>query len=110
MRTVSDEMSNSERREELIKGLSATGEDKVFVDVSHVIQAIGLVETEKHIESLVEQQEVENPRAFTPRSALRFAVRRRGIAQVNRSAVLKACKEARAKENKDKIDSYLKKQ
>lgn len=108
--SVSEEMSDERRRDELIMGLSGTNSDKVFVNISHLIQAVGLKEAEKCVESLVQMEEQENPRAFTSRSAMRVHTRRSGICQVNREAALRACHDAKGTQTKKKIDTALSKQ
>ena len=103
--TVSEEMSNDDRREELIQGLSATENETVTIDVSHLIQAIGLKEADRFTESLTDfVMSIKSPR---PNSAQRSRYRRTGMATINRQAVLNACIEARAEAAKKKIDKKL---
>lgn len=96
-------MSDEQRREELIMGLSATGEEACFVNVSHLAQAVGMEKMGDLVESLVETHEVVNPN-LSPRSTLRTRNVRNGVAQVNRNDVLEACLKAKADSSKKAID------
>lgn len=83
MRTVSNEMSDEERRERLLKGLKATSAEEVACDVSHLIQAIGEAAAEKCVLSLAETQElVQGNFTRTPK------IRKTGICSVNRQEVI----------------------
>ena len=107
-KTVSQAMSDEQRRDELIMGLAATTHDKVFVNVSHLIQAIGMNEAEKLVESLTDFEET-NVLAFRPRSTLRAKYYRAGICQIDRELALEACKKAKQDSAKKAIERKLNK-
>jgi len=105
-RTVSEEMSDEQRRDELITGLSATGNDAVFINLSHLAQAIGLDKAEGYIESLTQTQEYVNP-SLSQKSTLRPKTVCGGLCQVDRKSVLEACLKAKADSTKKAIDAKL---
>ena len=109
-KTVAEQMPDEQRREELIAGLSATGEEKVFVNLSHLAQAIGMEKAGDMVESLTEQHEVVDPRT-SPRSTLKVQKIRNAVIQVDRVEALDACLKAKSdstlKANKVKIDEKL---
>lgn len=99
-------MSDEQRRDELIMGLAATAHEKVFVNVSHLIQAIGLNEAEKLVESLTDIEEA-NALAFRPNSTLRARYVRSGMAQIDRGLALEACRKAKQDATKKAIQRKL---
>lgn len=105
-KTVREEMSDEQRRDELIAGLSATGEESVFINYSHLAQAVGEQKAESFIESMVEEQEVINPN-LSPRSTLRRSLRRNAMCQVPRTDVLEACQQSKASATKKAIDAKV---
>lgn len=103
--TVREQMDDDTRREQLIRGLSNTQNEEVTIDVSHMIQAIGLKEADRLTEALTDSvMAIGSPR---PKSAQRAKFQRAGLAKVNRVAVLNACLAARAEAAKKKIDKKL---
>lgn len=104
--TVNEEMPVEQRTEELILGLSSTGADNVFCEISHLIQVFGMDKADKLMESAVEMQQVINPNR-SEKSTLRTYQRRSGVAQVNRKAALEAALDARAQLQKAKVDAKL---
>jgi len=106
-KTISEEMPDNVRRDELIAGMSATAEDVVFVNLSHLAQAVGLKKAEDLADSLVETTELVNPN-LSPRSTLRMVGRRNAMCQVDRVAALDACKSAKGSSSKSIIDNKLK--
>jgi hypothetical protein len=105
-KTVSQEMSLEQRTNELVAGLQATGEEKVFINLSHLAQIIGMEKAVDMAESLTEQQEVVDPRT-SPRSTLRVQTVRNAVVQINRADALEACLKAKAKSTKAVIDEKL---
>jgi asparagine synthetase B (glutamine-hydrolysing) len=105
-KTVREEMPDEQRRDELIMGLSGTGSEEVFVNYSHLAQAVGEEAAGNLAQSLVESREVVNPN-LSPRSTLRQTARRNAICQVPRAEALEACKEAKSKAAKSKIDAKI---
>lgn len=103
-------MPDEQRRDELIAGLSATGEEKVFINLSHLAQAIGIEAAGDMVESLTEQQEVVDPRT-SPRSTLKVQTIRNAVIQIDRKNVLDACTKAKEsstlKTSKAKTDEKL---
>jgi hypothetical protein len=106
MKTVCQEMSEEQRREELIMGLSNTGSDVVIINFSNLAHAVGMVEAEKHIQSLTVTNELVNP-VFSPRSTLRQHHRCNALCQVDRVTVLEAILKAKADTTKKKIDAKI---
>jgi len=105
-RKVNEEMSDVQRRDELIMGLSATGAESVFVNISHLAQATNMVVAEELAESLVQTNEAVRPN-LSARSTLRPKVQRSGMCQVDRVATLEACLKAKQDSNKKAIDAKL---
>jgi len=105
-RKVNEEMSDVQRRDELIAGLSATGAESVFVNISHLAQAVGMGDAEELAESLVQTNEAVRPN-LSQRSTLRPKIQRSGMCQVDRAATLEACLKAKQDTNKKAIDAKL---
>ena len=104
MPTVKQEMSDDQRRRELLYGLRRTQEDKVVIDVSHLIQAVGLDEAETLVEDLAELQEA----VTTPYSS-RERIVRHGYCVVNRNLAVEALERKTVELNKALIDKVIKK-
>lgn len=105
-KTVNQEMSDEQRREELIMGLSATGAESVFVNFSHLAQAVGVAKAEELAESLVETHELVNPN-LSQRSTLRTKLVKGGVCQIDRAAALECCLKSKMDSNKKAIDAKV---
>lgn len=100
--TVSQQMSDEERRDRLIHGLKATGDDEVTVNFSHLAQAVGMDMAEKLVINLVETEELVASRTSkTPR------MMKSGMCSIDRAAALKACEDCKAEAEMKKVESKV---
>jgi len=97
-------MSDDQRRRELLYGLRRTSEEKVVIDVSHLIQSIGLDEAETLVEDLAEIHEA----VTTPYSS-RERIVRHGYCVVTRALAVEALERKTVEINKALIDKVIKK-
>ena len=92
-------MESSKRRRELMIGLTGTREAVVCVEVTHLIEAVGLNKAERLIAALAGMKAtVRSPYSSRER------VIRCGNCVVSREQVIDAIQEATFKENKSIID------
>jgi hypothetical protein len=103
MTTVSEQMPDEERRRRLMHGLRATGNDTVVVEFAHLAQAVGMDAAEK----LATRGIAETNEYQTSQYSSKLRKKRAGICEVDRLAVLEACKQATEKHNKSVIDNRL---
>lgn len=96
-RTTADEMSAEERRIRLLNSCKAGGDDEVFCIFSQVAHALDMDTADKLRESpLTETQEV-----YTPAGSSVQKVKRDGVCQFNRPALIAAL-EAKIESEKKK--------
>ena len=102
-RTVSQEMSAEQRRTELMAGLTATNEEEVVVNFSHLAHAIGMDTAEGMIQNLVAM----NGLLSTPYSRKPTFVSQ-GLCKINRLEAVDAIKRVQEKTERLKIDQLIK--
>jgi hypothetical protein len=86
---VGKKMKDSERRERLLRSLTAGGLDECALNFSHLAQAVGMEEAEKLVEQLAGSAEQVQSR-YIPRGK----TVRSGMAVVNRHAAIAAVEAA----------------
>jgi methanogenic corrinoid protein MtbC1 len=103
MRTVSQEMSAEERRERLIKSLTACGDQEAVINFSHLAHAIGMDNAERLISNLVAMSGL----VTTPFSRKPEYVSH-GMCVVDPIIVIEEIRRVQTKTEKNKIDKLLK--
>lgn len=103
-KTVANEMPDEQRREELILGLSSTQNESVTINVSHLIQAVGLQKADELSGPITATVEAVGKQRNGPATTRQLSFKHSGMTEVDRESTLEALKEAKAKATKDKID------
>jgi len=97
-------MPAERRRIELIEGMSATLNEVVTINISHLIQSVGLEKADQLSGPMSETIEAIARERNGPSTNRRMTYRRNGMVEVDRLETLEALKEARGKAEKAKID------
>lgn len=105
MPTVSEEMSNGERRRRLLHGLKATGDDEVALNFSHLAQAVGMDKAESLVLMLCGHSELT-----TSKYNAKPQIKKSGICTVNRESVIEAINKITIDEAKKFHDRKIKDQ